>query len=216
MAVAHYLEALDWQREFIKMHAVLGGKNPHLQSFLVGGMATPVDPDSQAALNAGTIAQLKSFIAKARDFVARVYIPDLLAIAVVLQGLGRARPRRRQLHGLTASIPRTTRATPPLFLPQGIIRGRDLSKIEPFDPDQDHRVHHPFLVPTTSRATTTPLHPFKGETRPTTPGRNPPYERLDTDSEVFVAEVAALRRRADGSRAAGAHARRLRVRACRA
>ena len=56
MAVAHYLEALDWQREFIKMHAVLGGKNPHLQSFLVGGMATPIDPDSQAALNAGTIA----------------------------------------------------------------------------------------------------------------------------------------------------------------
>jgi hydrogenase large subunit len=29
MAVAHYLEALDWQREFIKIHAILGGKNPH-------------------------------------------------------------------------------------------------------------------------------------------------------------------------------------------
>ena len=29
MAVAHYLEALDWQREFIKLHAVLGGKKPH-------------------------------------------------------------------------------------------------------------------------------------------------------------------------------------------
>ncbi len=28
MAVAHYLEALDWQREVIKIHAVLGGKNP--------------------------------------------------------------------------------------------------------------------------------------------------------------------------------------------
>ena len=81
MAVAHYLEALDWQREFIKMHAVLGGKNPHLQSFLVGGMATPVDPNSQAALNAGTIAGLKELIAKARDFVTRVYIPDLLAVA---------------------------------------------------------------------------------------------------------------------------------------
>jgi hydrogenase large subunit len=72
MAVAHYLEALDWQREFIKMHAVLGGKNPHLQSFLVGGMATPVDPDSQAALNMGTIAGLKKFVASARDFVRRV------------------------------------------------------------------------------------------------------------------------------------------------
>ena len=51
MAVAHYLEALDWQREFIKIHAVLGGKNPHLQSFLVGGMATPVDPNSPQAVN---------------------------------------------------------------------------------------------------------------------------------------------------------------------
>src|SRR5690242_2829585 len=81
MAVAHYLEALDWQREFIKLHAILGGKNPHLQSFLVGGMATPIDPNSQAALNAGTIAQLKDLTARARDFVTRVYIPDLLAIA---------------------------------------------------------------------------------------------------------------------------------------
>ena len=42
MAVAHYLAALEWQRDFIKLHAVLGGKNPHLQSFLVGGMATPI------------------------------------------------------------------------------------------------------------------------------------------------------------------------------
>jgi len=48
---------------------VLGGKNPHLQSFLVGGMATPVDPDSQSALNIHTIAQLKAFVANARDFV---------------------------------------------------------------------------------------------------------------------------------------------------
>jgi Ni,Fe-hydrogenase I large subunit len=75
MAVAHYLEALDWQREFIKMHAVLGGKNPHLQSFLVGGMSTPIDPNSQSAINAGTIAELKQLVAKARDFVVRVYIP---------------------------------------------------------------------------------------------------------------------------------------------
>lgn len=44
MAVAHYLEALDWQREYIKIHAVLGGKNPHPQTYLVGGMARPVDP----------------------------------------------------------------------------------------------------------------------------------------------------------------------------
>ena len=60
MAVAHYLEALEWQREFIKIHAILGGKNPHLQSFLVGGMATPVDPDRQASLNMGSVAKSRS------------------------------------------------------------------------------------------------------------------------------------------------------------
>ena len=28
MAVAHYLEALKWQKEIIKIHTVFGGKNP--------------------------------------------------------------------------------------------------------------------------------------------------------------------------------------------
>ncbi len=28
MAAAHYLEALDWQREYIKFHAWLGGRIP--------------------------------------------------------------------------------------------------------------------------------------------------------------------------------------------
>ena len=51
LAVAHYLEALDWQREVIKIQAILGGKNPHPQTYLVGGMAIPVDPTSPAAIN---------------------------------------------------------------------------------------------------------------------------------------------------------------------
>ena len=32
MAVAHYLEALDWQKDVIRMHALLGAKNPHPQT----------------------------------------------------------------------------------------------------------------------------------------------------------------------------------------
>src|SRR5512147_1445716 len=81
MAVAHYLEALDWQRDVIRAHAILGGKNPHLQSFLVGGMATPVDPTSQWAINADTIAQLQGMFARAKEFVDKVYLPDVLAVA---------------------------------------------------------------------------------------------------------------------------------------
>ena len=45
LAVAHYLEALEFQKDFIRIHAVLGGKNPHLQTFLVGGMSTSMDPN---------------------------------------------------------------------------------------------------------------------------------------------------------------------------
>ena len=29
MAVAHYLEALAWQREVVQIHTIFGGKNPH-------------------------------------------------------------------------------------------------------------------------------------------------------------------------------------------
>lgn len=41
IAVAHYLEALEWQKEIVKVHAIFGGKNPH-PNFLVGGMACSI------------------------------------------------------------------------------------------------------------------------------------------------------------------------------
>jgi hydrogenase large subunit len=181
LAVAHYLEALDWQREFIKMHAVLGGKNPHLQSFLVGGMATPVDPNSQAALNTGTIAQLKKFTAAARDFVTRVYLPDLLAIASFYKNWA-AQGRGVGNYLVFGEYPEDDTAKPPLFLPQGIIRGRDLSKIEPFDQTRvaEYVTHSWYSYQQGDAAA---LHPLQGETSPNYTGPNPPYEYLNTDSK---------------------------------
>ena len=81
MAVAHYLEALDWQREVIKIHAILGSKNPHPQTYLVGGMAIPLDPNSAAALNADKLALQRQLLVTAKEFVDQVYIPDVLAVA---------------------------------------------------------------------------------------------------------------------------------------
>jgi Ni,Fe-hydrogenase I large subunit len=181
MAVAHYLEALDWQREFIKMHAVLGGKNPHLQSFLVGGMATPVDPDKQASINAGTLAQLKELTAKARDFVTRVYIPDVLAVAAFYkdwaghgQGIGN--------YMVYGEYPEDDNTTPKLFLPRGIIRNRDLSKVEPFDQMKvTEYVTHSYYE--YGRGDGVALHPFQGETAPNYTGPKPPYQQLDTDKK---------------------------------
>jgi Ni,Fe-hydrogenase I large subunit len=181
MAVAHYLEALDWQREFIKMHAVLGGKNPHLQSFLVGGMATPVDPDSQAALNTGTIAALKQLVAKARDFVVRVYIPDLLAVASFYKDwAGHGRGVGNYL--AYGEYPDDDTTRPPLFLPGGVIRGRDLSKAEPFDQTKvtEYVAHSWYQY---QQGESVALHPYQGETTPNYTGPTPPYERLYTEAD---------------------------------
>ena len=180
MAVAHYLEALDWQREFIKMHAVLGGKNPHLQSFLVGGMATPIDPNSQAALNSGTVAELKQLVAKARDFVVRVYIPDLLAVASFYKDwAGHGRGVGNYL--VYGEYPEDDSAKPSLFLPGGVIRGRDLSKVEPFDQSKvtEYVAHSWYQYEQGDGAA---LHPSKGETQPAYNGPKPPYDRLYTEA----------------------------------
>ncbi len=80
MATAHYLEALDWQRDIIRAHAVLGARTP-IPNFLVGGMSMPVDPNSQNALNAGSIALLGEIAKKCVEFVSKVFIPDLMAVA---------------------------------------------------------------------------------------------------------------------------------------
>jgi [NiFe] hydrogenase large subunit/hydrogenase large subunit len=181
MAVAHYLEALDWQREVIKIHAILGGKNPHLQGFLVGGAATPVDPDKQAAINAGSIAAMRSLIAKARDFVARVYIPDLLAVASFYKDwAGHGKGVGNYL--VYGEYPEDDSAQPKLFLPAGVIRGGDLTNVEPFDPEKiTEFVTHSWYE--YGEGDDTGLHPKAGETKPRYTGPQPPYERLETDAK---------------------------------
>ncbi len=181
LAVAHYLEALDWQREFIKLHAILGGKNPHLQSFLVGGMATPVDPNSQAALNIHTIAALKKLIASAKEFVHRVYIPDLLAIASFYKdwaGYG-AGVGNYLVYG---EYPLTDGKNAPLYLPSGVIRNRNFMKVERLDPNKiTEQVKHSWYA--YEGGDGVGLHPSRGETKPTYTGPKPPYERLDTSAK---------------------------------
>lgn len=181
MAVAHYLEALDWQREFIRIHAILGGKNPHLQGFLVGGMATPVDLDAQASINMAAIAAMRDMIEKAKAFVERVYLPDLLAVASFYKdwaALG-AGVGNYMAYG---EYPEIDEPNSPLYLPRGIIRGRDLSKVEPLDPKKiSEFVTHSWYDYEGGDGMA--LHPFDGETRPHYTGPEPPYERLTTEGK---------------------------------
>jgi hydrogenase large subunit len=83
MAVAHYLEALDFQKEIVKIQTVFGGKNPH-PNWLVGGVPSPINVNAAGAVGAVNMERLNlvsSIIDRTIDFIDNVYIPDLLAIA---------------------------------------------------------------------------------------------------------------------------------------
>ncbi len=181
LAVAHYLEALDWQREFIRIHAILGGKNPHLQSFVVGGMATPVDPDKQASINLTSVSAMRKMIREARQFVEKVYLPDLLAVASFYKdwaGYG-AGVGNYMVYG---EYPESDGRQAELYLPAGVIRDRDLSAIEPLDAAKitEYVTHSWFEY---SGGDGIGVHPYSGETQPNYTGPEPPYERLNTDGK---------------------------------
>ena len=182
MAAAHYLEALDWQREVIRIQALLGSKNPHAQTYLVGGMSIPVDPNSQNALNAGSIAFMSGLAQKALEFVQKVYIPDLLAVASFY----------KEWAGYGAGVgnflafgefPNDNESnTPNLWLPRGIIIGKNLGKVYPVDHTKIMEyVTHSWYEYTEGDAKA--KHPWEGETAFKYSGPKPPYEFLDTNKK---------------------------------
>jgi hydrogenase large subunit len=184
MAVAHYLEALDWQREVIKAHALLGAKNPHLQTYLVGGMARPVDPNSQTAINADRIAHLRSLFTKAEDFVKKVYLPDVLAVApfyLEWASLGEGLGNFLAYGDFPLTDTLSSDNPGDLFLPRGIILDRDLSTVHPVDQGKiaEYVTHSWYSYDDEGQ----PKHPWEGETRYNYTGPNPPYEFLNTDEK---------------------------------
>ena len=81
IAVAHYLQALECQRDCNRIVALLGGKTPHIQNLAIGGVANPINLDSQSVLNLERLMFVKSCIDRLNDFVAQVYRVDAAIIA---------------------------------------------------------------------------------------------------------------------------------------
>lgn len=77
--MAHYLDALNWQTQIVQVHTIFGGKNPH-PNFVVGGMACPIDLQSDTAINMDKLGRVKSLIGSMVEFVEKVYLSDLIAI----------------------------------------------------------------------------------------------------------------------------------------
>lgn len=184
MATAHYLEALEWQKDVIKIHAILGSKNPHPQTFLVGGMSIPIDPDSQNALNADKLIEIKRLLKKAQDFVEKVYIPDLLAVASFYKewaGIGGG-------VGNFLCYGEFPDANGNLWFPSGAIINKDLTKVIPVDQGKiAEYVDHSWFE--NSKGAGKGLHPFEGESEVSYTGPKAPYQFLDTDKKYSFAKT---------------------------
>ncbi len=83
MAVSHYLEALDYQRKATMALGIFTGKNPHIQNLSVGGVTTAINPDSANALNMERIYYIKQLVSEVKDFVEKVYLPDVVAVGAL-------------------------------------------------------------------------------------------------------------------------------------
>ena len=81
IAAAHYLDAFEYQRKANQITTILGSKTPHIQNLAVGGVANPINPDSQSALNFERLYYIKSLIDQIGDFIKQVYLIDVAAVA---------------------------------------------------------------------------------------------------------------------------------------
>ncbi len=182
MAVAHYLEALSWQRDVVKLHAIFGGKNPH-PNFLVGGVACPIDLNSDSAINSKKLSQVQDVITSMRTFTDQVYVPDTLAIASFYKDWGE---RGEGLGNFLCygDLPSTSMDDPEsFFFPQGVILDRDLSTIHPLDlhntEEIKEQVAHSWYDYSVGKEAG--LHPYQGETQLNYTGPEPPFEHLNVE-----------------------------------
>ena len=183
MAVAHYLEALAWQRDVAKLHTIFGGKNPH-PNFLVGGVPCPIDLNSDSAINSARLAAVQDIIAQMRDFVDQVYVPDTLAIASFYKDWGGQGEGTGNFLCYGDFPADGTNDVSKFLFPRGAILNRDLSTIHEIDLNADDQVQefvsHSYYDYQSGKDVG--LHPYVGETKFNYDGPEPPYEQLTVDS----------------------------------
>jgi len=184
MAVAHYLEALEWQKEIVKVHTIFGGKNPH-PNYLVGGMACAINTESPGGLNAERLAYVGKLLKEGKEFIEKVYIPDLLAIASFYKdwgGIGKGFGN----YMAYGDFPTNGYADISSFkFPQGVILDRDLSKV--YDVNHRNEDIEEFVnnswYDNYAEGPDAGKHPWEGETNINYSGPKPPYEHLDIDQK---------------------------------
>ncbi len=176
LAVAHYLEALDWQRDVIRLHTIFGGKNPH-PNFLVGGMACAINLDDTGTINAERLVDVQAMIRRARAFVEQVYWPDLVAIAGYYKEWGAIGGGVPHFLSVGEFPEGDIDDLDKLYFRRGIILDRDLGTVHPYDQEKVKEYINAAWY-TYEQGDDAGLHPWEGETTPKYTGPQPPFEYL--------------------------------------
>jgi [NiFe] hydrogenase large subunit len=160
MAAAHYIEALRLQAKAARMHAIFGGKNPHPQSLVVGGVTCVRD------LTPDRIAEFLYITKETQDFIQNVYIPDLLAVASFYKDWGAIGGTSNFL--AWGEFPETDQEPESLYMPRGVIIKRNIGGVKMADQTKvSEDVTRGWYEDGPAR------HPYKGETKPLQ--ENPKY-----------------------------------------
>ena len=184
LAVAHYLEALDWQAQATKIHTIFGGKNPH-PNFVVGGVPMPIDLNSDTALNAERLSIISDSIDQIITFVDQVYLPDVLAIApfyLDYAGVGGGVGNFLTWGELPGG---DIGDTSKYLIPRAVILNKDLKSIQAPDPRDFERMKE-FITHSWyaySGGDGVGLHPWQGETSFKYTGPKAPYDQLEVEQK---------------------------------
>src|SRR3974390_178751 len=180
IAVAHYLDALEWQKEIVKIHAVFGGKNPH-PNYLVGGVPCSINMNEVAAINSERLNLGSPLISQADEFINQVYIPDLLAVASFYKDWA------KWGGGLSnylcyGEFPTKGYGNIESFkYPRGVVLNRDLSHVYPVNAKDSEEIKEYIASSwyTYDDGDNVGVHPWAGETKIKYAGPKAPLKTLE-------------------------------------
>ncbi len=184
LGTAHYLEALEWQKEIVKVHTIFGGKNPH-PNYLVGGAPCSVNIDEANAINAERLSMVGQLFDDAAAFVNQVYIPDLLAVASFYKDWAAVGGGLSNYLAYGDLPTHGYHDVGKFKFPRGAILDRNLAEVLPVDGRnaeevQESIVHSWYEY---GDGDDKAKHPWEGETRLNYTGPKPPYEQLEVEKK---------------------------------
>ncbi len=184
LGVAHYLDALEWQKEIVKVHTIFGGKNPH-PNYLVGGVPCSLNPNSANAINAERLAYVGTLLEQAQTFIDQVYLPDIVAVAPFYLEWGSIGGGLKNYLAYGDLPTNGYNNTASFKLPRGIVLDRDLSKVHEVDGKDVEQIKE-FVTHSWYKYSVGDdkgLHPWSGETEFNYTGPKPPYKYLNVEGK---------------------------------